>query len=705
MQEEGEEVRFEDYLRIIYERKWIIICLFLVVIISTIIITVRQEPVYEATCTIMVEPKATEQDVFDLSYPEKVNIQNYMEILKSYTLAKLTLDKLKESDLSLSNITSPGKLQGSLRIASVRNTDILRVSFTGRTPEEASILANTIVDVLIESELSTARREFTEKRNFLEEQMPIVKERLKKVEESLKEFKQETGIIAISTETSQLTKELFELDRLYGSTESEFEANKTRLVTLEKKLKETQETLLEKISQVSSPYILRLRQQLVDLETTYSLYLVQGLPETNPKLISLRNSIEETKMKLVEEAQKIKDKEVPTLDPLSFSQMLVDEIISLRIEITVVSTRLEIIRNAIEEYEKRLKRLPAQELQLIELEREREINAHTYGLLMERYEEVRIVEAGRISNIRIIDPARSPGFPVSPNKKRNITLGIIVGLIIGFCGAFLVEYIDNSIKTPGDIERYVDLPILGSVPMIRRKNNTNTILLTDLPSRSAFRESFRGIRTNLQLSNPDSPIKTLLVTSPVPEEGKTTVVMNLAFSFSQLGLSTIILDADMRKPAVSKFLKIEGRCLSEFLAVGDDIQPFILKTDMDNVSVIISKKTPPNPPELLSSDKMKNLLLELKKEFDLIIIDSPPILSCTDAAIIAPVVDSTLIVVRSHKTPRNALIQTRNIMERARAKVAGVVLNMIPSGRGAYRYYHYYHYYTYHPYTEEEGKA
>ncbi len=711
MEDEHDEIPFDDYLRIIYERKWIIISLLFAVIIVAIVLTVRQEPTYEATCTIMVEPKATQQDIFEMTYPEKLNIQNYIEILRSHTLAKLTLAQLRGSGLSISKIKNPEELQTRLRVTSVRNTDILKVSFSGKSPEEAALLANTFVDVLIESELSTARREFTEKRKFLEEQMPIVKERLERVEEDLKKFKQETGLIALPTETSQLTKELFEFDRLYGSAESEFEANKTRLAALEQKLKETQETLLEKISEVSSPYILELRQRLVGLETTYSLYLVQGLPESNPKLVSLKKSIRETKEKLVEETRKIKDKELPTLDPLSFSQSLVDDIISLRTEITAGKTRLDVLQNAIGEYEQRLGRLPAQELELIELEREREINANTYRLLMERYEEVRIAEAGRISNVRIIDPARPPRIPVSPNKKRNIILGIVLGIVVGFAGAFLVEYIDNSIKTPKDVERYSNLPILGSVPMVKRKDNTRPILITDLPSRSTFRESYRGIRTNLQLSAPDRPIKSLLVTSPIPQEGKTTVVLNLAFALSQLGLNTVVLDADMRKPAVAKFLGIEGKCLSEYLAKGEDLNQFIIDSGMENVSTIISKKIPPNPPELLSSKKMTSLLSDLSERYDFIIVDSPPVLSCTDAAIIASIVDAVLFVVRSHKTPKKALMQVKNIMERINARVAGVILNMVPSGRGTYgyyRYYHYYHYYSYHPYqpyTEEEEEA
>ncbi|MCK4330083.1 polysaccharide biosynthesis tyrosine autokinase [candidate division WOR-3 bacterium] len=709
MEGEQEQVSLEDYLRILFERKWIILGVFLAIVISTAVFTFRQEPIYEATCTIMIEPETRQEDIFQLGYPTAVNIENYTEILKSVTIAEHTIKKVEGTGFSILMSVNPVvALIGRLEVSPVRNTDILKISVKGKTPDEASVLTNTIADVLIELELATSRKEYSEQRHFLEEQMPIVKDRLASVEGQLKRFKERTGLVDLSEETRQLTEKLLDFDKLYGQVESELEYQKSRLASFEVNLEETQRTLIEKISQISSPYILELRSRLVELETTYSMYLVQGLPKGNPKLISLRKSIDETKIKLIEETNKIKDVEIPTLDPLSYSQKLVDEIVTLRINVSAGETRLNVLGDAIKGYEERLKRLPAHELQLIELEREREINANTYKLLMERYEEVRIVEAGKISNVRIIDRARPPGSPVSPKKRLNLILSIIIGLLVGVGGAFVLEYTDNSIKTPKDIERYAGLPIIGSIPMLKRKDNNKPILITDLSSRSTLREALRGIRTNLKFINPDKPIKTLLVTSPIPQEGKTSAAVNLAITLSQLGLKTLIIDADMRKSAVYKFLDIEGKTLTEYLVSGGDIESIIHSTDIDNVSAIISKSPPPNPSELLGSEKIKDLLSDLKEKFDFILIDSPPVLTCTDAAVVASFVDAVLIVVKSHKTPRNALVQTKDIMERVRAKIAGAVLNMVPTGRssfGYYRYYHYYHYYSYHPYTEEERNA
>lgn len=700
---EEEQVSFEDYLRIIYERRWIIIIAFLAVVISTVIFTFRQEPVYEATCTIMIEPKASQQNIFEPRYPTRINIENYSEILKSRTIAERTIEKVAGSSFSILKTGNPvGAFLGRLTITPVRDTDILKISVKGKTPEEAEVLANAVAEVLIESELSTAKKEFTEQRDFLEEQIPVVKKKLEKIEDNLKKFKEETGLVVLSEETSQLTQKIFEFDKLYSATESELESQKTRLVSLSESLEETQRTLVEKISQISSPYILALRKQLVDLETTYSMYLVQGVPKDNPKLESLNKSIEETKAKLIEETKKIKNKELPTLDPLSFSQKLVDEIISLKTDIAADESKLHVLGNVIKEYEGRLKKMPKQEVRLVELEREREINANTYKLLMEKYEEVRIAEAGKISNVRVIDSAKPPGNPVSPKKRLNLILAVVIGLIVGFGGAFVVDYMDNSIKTTKDVERYTGLSVLGSVPLVKKKNDTPLLLLKGFPSRSALHEAYRGIRTSLQFINPDNPIRTFLVTSPLPREGKTTIALNLAVVLSQLGLKTMVLDADMRKPAVHKFLGIEGKSLAEFLAHGGDIESFILPTEIENVSVIISKETPPNPAELLSSNKMKKMLLDLKERFDVIIIDTPPVLSCTDAVVLAPLTDGVLIAVQSHKTNRNAMEQVRDIMESVRAKLIGVVLNAVPSGRGGYGYYHYYHYYHYYP---EEGQT
>ena len=237
--------------------------------------------------------------------------------------------------------------------------------------------------------------------------------------------------------------------------------------------------------------------------------------------------------------------------------------------------------------------------------------------------------------------------------------------------------------------------------MMKKKNNDPSLLLKSFSSSSVFQETYRGIRTNLQFINPDNPIHTLLVTSPFPEEGKTTVTLNLAITLSQLGLKTLVLDADMRQHRVYKLLGINGESLTKYLVSGGNIQSYILPTDIENVSATIVKETPPNPAELLGSNKMKNLLLELKEKFDFIIIDTPPVLSCTDAAVLASSVDGVLIVVQSHKTHRDALRQVKDVMDRVRAKIAGVVLNAVPLGHWAYGYYRYYHYYHYYPEGED----
>lgn len=701
---EEEQVSFEDYFRIIYERKWIIIIAFFVVVISTALFTFRQEPVYEATCTIMIEPKAPEA-IFELGGPSRINIENYTAILKSHTIARHTIAKVKERDFSILQAENPVlSFLGRLNITPVRGGDILRISVKGKTPLEASVLANTIADVLIELELATARMEFTEQRDFLEEQIPIVRANLEEMESRLKKFKEKTRIVALSEETKQLTEKLLEFDALYGEVKSELESKKAKLVSLEVNLKEMQETLSERISEISSSYILALREELVNLETTHSMLLVQGLPEDNLKLVRLRKSIEETKAKLVEETYKIKNEELPTLDPLSSSQQLVDEIISLRIEVEGGQARLNTIGGVIKRYERRIQRLPGQELEFAEIKREREITANTYKVLRERYEEVRIAEAGKISNVRVIDLARPPENPVSPRKRLNLMLAVVIGLLVGVGGAFVVDYTDHSIKTPGDVEKYIGLSTLGSVPVVKRKNNNPSLLLTSFSLSSVFQETYRGIRTNLQFINPDSPIHTLLITSPSANEGKTTVALNLAITLSQLGLNTLILDADMRRPTVYKCLGIHGESLAKYLVSGGNIQSYILPTEIENLSAIIVKKTPPNPAELLGSNKMKNLLSELRKKFDFIIIDTPPLLSCTDAAVLASSIDGVLIVARSHKTHRDALRQARDVMERVRAKIAGVVLNAVPVGRGAYGYYRYHHYYHYH-YEEEKSEV
>ncbi|MFH1314579.1 MAG: polysaccharide biosynthesis tyrosine autokinase [Candidatus Eisenbacteria bacterium] len=707
---EENEVTFHDYLRIVFERKWIILPLLIITIALTGYYTFTQPEVYQATATLMIGPGGTGQSILGFGYQSRGSspIQNYCQILKSRSVAKKTADRLNDMPVvSTSPVTTynADAMMGRIGVEPVRGTDVLKVSGRASTPEAAAIIANTVTDVFIEEQITIVRGEYTQQRLFLEEQIPIAEAKLQISEEDLKLFKEENEFVALSEETRGTTQKLVEFDKQLGETQTGINTTLTRLDYLEAQLAEQQKTLPEDIAEVSSPYILELRRQLVELETNASMYLVQGLAEDSPKMANLRKSIEDTKSNLIEETKSLGGKDIPSLDPLSYARNLFDRVLELKGEMVTLNARRDALLGVRKIYAVKLEKLPKTELDLARLERDRLLNNSTYGMLMQKYEEAKIAEAGKISNIRVVDRARVPRSPIQPQKKRNMAFGAIIGLALGLGAAFMLDYTDNSVRTPKDIDRSGSMTILGTVPMIKvkasKKDRASGIvahLLTEQPTRSSLGEAFRSIRTNLQFASPDKPIHTLLVTSAIPGEGKSTVTSNLGIAMAQMGIRTLLVDTDLRKPVLRKVFKLEQETgFTDFMADHISLEEALCQTDVENLTVLPAGSLPPNPSELIGSKKMESVIERLKNDYQLVIFDSPPAIGVTDAAILGSKLDGAVLVVRTGKTDRAALLRAKEILERVHTNVLGVVLHMVTPVHGRYGYYYgyYYHYYPY----------
>ena len=712
MTQEPEESH-HDYLFVLYERMWIIILAFIGVVAATAYFTFTSPNVYEATATLMVDPGGGRGGVLQFGYqPMGSNlIQNYCQVLKSRTIAAETAARLADDPDRPSGPANPFTAEVLLRSISaepVRGADMIRVTGSAATAREAALIANTAVDAFIEQQVALLRGEFTEQREFLEGQIPLIKDGLGISEVALKNFKERNKFVALSEEARGVTEKLAEFDRLYSEVETDISTSSSRLNYLIGHLAEQSRTLPEDIAEVSSPYILELRKQLVNLETNYSMYLVQGLAEDHPKMVDLKKSIDEAKAKLVEETGMLVAQGIPSLDPLSSAREVFDNISSLEAELVALRARKDALGFVRSTYARKLESLPATELALARLERERELNANTYQMLMEKHEEVKIAEAGKMSHISVVDRARVPTSPVRPQKRRNLAFGAAVGLVLGLGGAFLLNYADTSVKTPLDVDRSGSLAILGSIPRIRTKTRKHdrssgiiSHLLTRQPARSPLAESYRTVRTNLQFTSPDRPVRTLLVTSALPGDGKSTVAANLAIAMAQMGLKTLVVDTDFRKPVLRKVFGIhQAEGLTEFLTDKIGLEKAVARTRVENLTLLPAGAIPPNPSELLGSRKMESLIERLKTEYDYVIFDSPPVLAVTDATLLGSKLDGTVLIVSAGRTDRMALKRTREILGRARANVLGVVMHMVKPISGRYAYYS--NYYYYHSYYRED---
>lgn len=430
------------------------------------------------------------------------------------------------------------------------------------------------------------------------------------------------------------------------------------------------------------------------------------------QLVEVQKRLENSEAALVEFLQKnqiismpeIDKKEQYTLDALKGDKLKVEsEIAELskrykakHPKLIALNTRLDSLNNGIKEETKKMLDLNAKLLQYNLLKREVESNKNAYEVLVGKTKAAEVVKEYSNTNIRIIDLADVPREPFSPNRRRDITAGVFLGLVLGVGLAFFSEYLDSTVKTAEDVEAYVRLPFLGYVPSVKQEVKTDKdidVASFKLPH-SRIAEAYRSIRTSIIFSAPeDRPLKTILITSAAPQEGKTTVSINLGIVFANANEKTVLIESDMRKPRIANSLGIENKQgLSSFLAGASNLDAVIKQTMVANLFLIPSGPKPPNPAELLISAKTRHLLEELKSRFDRIIIDSPPVITVTDTAILANTVDGVIDVVRAGFLNIEIILRGRQRLYEAKSRIIGVILNNVNVKKeDSYYYYHYYY--------------
>lgn len=723
------EVSFQDYLIILKRRRWIVLSAFLIILLSSGIFSFTTQPIYESSTTLMIEEAGgMKKEIFEISsyMKQETMIKNQVEIIKSRTLAESVLQALLSSPFKKvweeevlrksSEQVNPNDmvtlLQQNTKVVPLKETDIVQVKVTAPDPNLAAFLANTMAQEYYKQSLQVSRGEITEVRQFLEEQLTNTQKELQQAEEALRIYKENEKVAALPEETEELVKQLASFESLYNEAKTELESNQKRLSYMQSQLKERKSHLVDDISQISSPLIIQLRKEMANLEGMKAGYIAQGFPEGHPKMEEITNRIKDIKQKLVKETSELVSRELASSDPLGYSQELVDKILSLDIEIQSLTAKTEALKNIVDSYADNLNTLPEKSLRLARLERNAKVGENIFLMLKEKYEESKINEAGQIGNVRIIDKALPPVDPIKPKKKINLLLGALLGLGFGLGMAFFVERLDNSLKSIEDVEA-TGLSILGSIPLIKSSKDKKskkeeekseeyqikkitTNLVTHFEPKSPISEAYRTFRTNLQFARLDAPLKTILVTSSGPSEGKSTTVANLAITMAQMGTKTILIDSDLRRPVLhSIFNSQRAPGLTNYLAGNVPWKEIVQETPIENLSLLTCGVLPPNPSELLGSKKMRMLLEELKEKYDMILFDSPPVIAVTDAAVLSTLLDGVVLVSSSGSTSREALLRAITLLENVKGRLIGGVLNKIKveSVYGSYHYYYYYHYY------------
>jgi len=709
MKNENEErVDISTYISIVLRRKWLILILFLATFISTVYFTFRKPPVYEAKATIIIKQLPSAFPGMEFGYTKAAEMTNHTLILKSNSVMEKVSASFRPEEIESLGIEERSAIAGKIRkattITPIKNSDIIEITCKTEKPYTAALFANQIANTYIQFNIEDKRREVSGVREFAEAQMKKVEEQLKKSEEDIRGYQKQHKVLGLQKETEEFISQIADLQSLYEKAKIERMGVEKNLAAIKSQLTSEQKEFLKTSTDISLPLLSDLKKSLSTLENDRASLVIQGYGGSDPKIKGIDNKIAAIKHKMNEVIVSLLQNR-GQIDALTQVQSLILQSLSLQIEVEVTKARENAFRGILSQYEARFKRIPDNQIELARLERQRTANEKVYMMLLEKSEEAKISEASEIGTVSLLDKAVIPQKQLWKKKILNIVLGFIMGLIISLGVAFIIEYFDTSIKDIEDVEEILKLPILASIPTIkadRKKGEIEDIrnrLITHYRPRSPISESYRSLRTSLRFASIDGGIKTVVLTSPAPKEGKTLTASNLAITEAQAGRKTLLLDTDLRRPMVHHLFNLKkedgiSKVLTDELKLNDAIK----KTGVENLYAITSGFVPPNPSELLGSKKMKNVLEELKEKFDMIILDSPPIIAVTDPVVIGQEVDGMVMVIRSGRTTRDIAEKAKNNAEYVHIKLLGVVLNDIDVrnvyGSSRYYYYKYYHYYS-----------
>ena len=669
--QQPDEVHLTDYLNVLMSRRKIFLLVFLTVFFGVALYTFTVKPVFEAFTTLQVQtPRGGKGDLLaELGGTAQNPVDTEIEIIKSRSMAEQVILRLQPPEAVALPLTelqdAANRLKTGFQVTEVgKKTGIIRLSYKSTDPRRARDVVNTLAQVYQEHNVDFKSQEASKTLEFIANQLGTTQNDLDGAEKNLQAFKSTSGAVKLDADNADLVKRLAEIDSQLSALslqkkELEFSTALLRQAIRQGEVHTATAALQNDLG--TGPLTARLAELDVQRQT-----LLSELSEGHPQVKALKAQIDEVQSKL-----------------LSIYEATLKGI----------ARQEQALQQELGRYEEEFRKLPATERELGKLLRVTKVNADIYTFLLQKHEEARITKAATISNISVVDPAIIPDTPIKPQKLKNLLLGLLLGLMLGAGLAFFVEYLDDTLKGGEEARRVIGAPVLAVIPFIPPDAEQNTELhsamISHLRPKSPIAEAFRSLRTSIHYSAINSDKKVLLTTSTFPGEGKTTISANLAITLSQTGAKVLVIDGDLRRPSLhTKFghSKIPG--LSEVLAGGVPVQSILHNTGIPNLSLLSAGTTPPNPSELLGSEKMANLLLSLRAEYDHIIIDAPPVLAVTDAPLLTSHCDLVIIVLETERVPVKAAQRMAEMLSNVHAPVGGIVINdKIGASNERYGYY------------------
>ncbi|MAY64103.1 MAG: exopolysaccharide biosynthesis protein [Rhizobiales bacterium] len=696
------------FFRVI-EYRWLIGGIVTVGLIMAFLVTLIQTPKYQAVAKLeVVVPSArvfqdievfsessdirayqtarerlksralAERVVFALNLTER---EDFLFPRKSFSLANIfnrafgAEPKVEKIDLPHDTLVriAASRIMGNLKVDLIPNTSLLTIDYRDQNPRYAREIANQLAQSFIDQRIDQSSKTSEQAREFIQEQVVQLKERLQESEQALVEYAKSAGITVTGNDSSLIGSNLAEINKAL-STAIQENLDYERLV---KQVDAGQGGSLEQV--LNSQALDKLRGTIADLKGQYQQKILQFKPDF-PEMRQLRSQIQEAERQLALGVQAITD--------------------SIRLKHEETVQKVSDLRQKLSELESDEASYQDKNIKYTILKREVDSNRAQYDSLIGKLNDVAVGSELKMQNAAIVDLAIVPSQPYSPKLLVNLGIGGILAALLSGALIYVFELVNNTFSNPDQVETELGLPILGILPLA-----DEDIDLDLANPKSALSESYLSLRTSLQFSGVDGAPGTLLITSADPSEGKSTTVIKLAEDFASLGARILVIDADMRRPSIHRRLGQDNAVgLSNLLTKTtrkEDIPYIIRPTKTPNVSFMSAGTVPPNPADLLSSTRMGLIVSSLKKRFDVIIIDAPPIIGIADVPILSRLTDATLLIVSANKVTRKSASMALKRLNAAGANVVGAAMTMFPVGKLDYNYKYGYLKYKY--YSHEDA--
>jgi capsular exopolysaccharide synthesis family protein len=717
------EIHLRDYVNIIRKRRLLVFSVFIIIFTGVLIITFASTPIYEASTRLLIEKAVASPLVSDYSYVRQAPefLQTQAEIITSYPVARkvveqLNLEETYDSYLAGADETgfsfkaavswmkklyaTAGVITGSvfakevntapkveqdemsvvdaiaevirteIMVEPIPDTKIIELSFESANPQLAAMIANATAEAYMNQLLEMKMEASNYNRKWMGMKGGEEADKLKRAKKALNDYMKANDIVTIEDRVAIVPQKMAEL----GSKLAQAETRENELATLYDKIRRS-------------------------LNSSDELITIPVIAD-DPSLEKIRENVLRAEQNIIEQSKKYGRKHPVMIRAKSELKILqtkrdqeigrIVKTVKNRYELACSNTRD--LKDMLDKTKKEAISLNEKFIQYGILKREIENHQNLYNALISRTNEQNVTEQAQDINVWIVEKAQLPKLPSKPNKKRNILLGLIMAL---FGGVGLALF--NTIKTPDDIEERYELPVLSTITKSKDKKQPPYKVVLEKPS-SALAESFKTLRTSVLLSSAGSPPQTIMVTSMAPQDGKTTIACNLAASIAESGSRVVLIDGDLRRPMLHEIFGLDNtEGLSTFIAGTSDIKVDELAAH-NNLYVVTSGPKPPNPSELLISKRLKILLGAFKEKFDFIVLDTPPLISVSDALVISKIVDASLVVVRFAKTSYEMMNHGMKQLEGIDAKLIGAVINEVDERKSGHYYYlynkEYYQYYS-----------